>query len=148
MKFYKAKHAEIGQGVEATVLFHKDNGDELICVHSDFESFEKQNPKASECTKEDADKLIKKTKIKLAVPKRKEFRKDKKLSDEEILKEIEDSKTPTVSIIKYDNEEDQSLTYVEEVEITSTDEFFEAQKAQSKELEPEIIEETPQETVI
>ena len=148
MKFYKAKHAEIGQGVEATVLFHKDNGDELICVHSDFESFEKQNPKASECSKEDADKLIKKTKIKLAVPKRKELRKAKKLSDEEILKEIEDSKTPTVSIIKSDNEEDQSLTYVEEVEITSTDEFFEAQKAQSKELEPEIIEETPQETVI
>lgn len=148
MKFYKAKHAEIGQGVEATVLFHKDNGDELICVHSDFESFEKQNPKASECSKEDADKLIKKTKIKLAVPKRKELRKAKKLSDEEILKEIEDSKTPTVSIIKSDNEEDQSLTYVEEVEITSTDEFFEAQKAQSKELDPEIIEETPQETVI
>lgn len=148
MKFYKAKNTSIGEGVEATVLFHKDSGDELICVHSDFESFEKQNPKASECSKEDADKLIGKAKVKLAVPKRKELRKAKKLSDEEILKEIEDSKTPTVSIIKSDNEEDQSLTYVEEVEITSTDEFFEAQKAQNEELKPEIIEETPQETVI
>jgi len=148
MKFYKAKNTSIGQGVEAIVLFHKDNGDELICVHSDFESFEKQNPKVSECSKEDADKLIQKAKIKLAVPKRKELRKAKKLSDEEILKEIEDSKTPTVNIIKSDNEEAQSLTYVEEVTIVSTDEFFEAQKAQNEELKPEIIEEKPQETVI
>ena len=148
MKFYKTKSAEVGQGVEATVIFHKDNGDELICVHADFESFEKQNPKASECSKEDADKLIKKTKIKLAVPKRKELRKAKKLSDEEILKEIEDTKTPTVNIIKSDNDEEQTLTYVEEVEVASIDEFFEAQKAQTEELTPEIIEEELQETVI
>ncbi len=148
MKFYKAKNTTIGQGVEATVLFHKDNGDELICVHSEFESFEKQNPKAEECSKEDADKLIKKAKVKLAVPKRKELRKAKKLSDEDIMKEIEDTKTPTINIIKSDNEEDQILTYVEEVEVASADEFFEAQKAQSKELEPEIIEDEPQETVI
>jgi len=148
MKFYKAKNTSIGQGVEATVLFHKDNGDELICVHSDFDSFEKQNPKAKECSKEDADKLIKKAKIKLAVPKKKELRKAKKLSDEDIMKEIEDTKTPTINIIKSDNEEDQILTYVEEVEVASADEFFEAQKAQNEELEPEIIEEKPQETVI
>ena len=148
MKFYKAKNTTIGQGVEATVLFHKDNGDELICVHSDFDSFEKQNPKAKECSKEDADKLIKKAKIKLAVPKKKELRKAKKLSDEDIMKEIEDTKTPTINIIKSDNEEDQILTYVEEVEVASADEFFEAQKAQNEELEPEIIEEKPQETVI
>ncbi|PIZ72874.1 hypothetical protein COY06_06100 [Candidatus Peregrinibacteria bacterium CG_4_10_14_0_2_um_filter_41_8] len=148
MKLYKTKHAEVGQGVEATVLFHKDNGEELICVHSDYESFEKQNPKASECSKEDADKLIKKTKIKLAVPKRKELRKTKKLSDEDIMKEIEDTKTPTVNVIKSDNDEAQTLTFVEEVEVASIDEFFEAQKAQSKELDPEIIEEVPQETVI
>ncbi len=148
MKFYKAKNTTIGQGVEATVLFHKDNGDELICVHSEFESFEKQNPKAKKCTKEAADKLIKKAKIKLAIPKRKELRKAKKLSDEDIVKEIEDTKTPTINIIKSDNEEDQILTYVEEVEVASADEFFEAQKAQNEELEPEIIEEEPQETVI
>lgn len=148
MQFYKAKNTTIGQGVEATVLFHKDNGDELICVHSDFESFEKQNPKAKECSKDDADKLIKKAKIKLAVPKRKELRKAKKLSDEDIMKEIENTKTPTVNILKSENEEEQSLTYVEEVEVASVDEFFEAQTAQNKELEPEIIEEEPQETVI
>jgi len=53
-----------------------------------------------------------------------------------------------INIIKSDNEEDQILTYVEEVEVASADEFFEAQKAQNEELEPEIIEEKPQETVI
>lgn len=148
MKFYKAKNTTIGQGVEATVLFHKDNGDELICVHSDFESFEKQNPKAKECSKDDADKLIKNAKIKLAVPKRKELRKSKRLSDEDIMKEIEDTKTPTVNILKEESDEEQSLTYVEEVEVTSMDEFLEAQKAQNEELEPEIIEDEPQETVI
>jgi len=78
MKFYKAKNTTIGQGVEATVLFHKDNGDELICVHSEFDSFEKQNPKAKECSKEDADKLIKEAKIKLAVPKKKGASQSKK----------------------------------------------------------------------
>ena len=153
MKFYKVKNAKIGQGVEATVIFHKDNGDELICVRSDWDSFEKQNPKAKECSKENADKLLKTSKIKLAVPKKKVRRKkDKHLSDEDILKEIEDEKTPTVNIIKSDNEEDQTLTYVEEVEIASTDEFFEAQKAQIEEPEIEEFEETPkeepQETVI
>ncbi|PIQ79586.1 hypothetical protein COV81_01585, partial [Candidatus Peregrinibacteria bacterium CG11_big_fil_rev_8_21_14_0_20_41_10] len=66
----------------------------------------------------------------------------------DIMKEIEDTKTPTVNVIKSDNDEAQTLTFVEEVEVASIDEFFEAQKAQSKELDPEIIEEVPQETVI
>ena len=65
MKFYKVKNAKVGQEVEATVIYHKDNGEELICVREDSEAFEKQNPKAKECSKEDADKLLKKTKVKL-----------------------------------------------------------------------------------
>lgn len=153
MKFYKAKNTIIGQEVEATVIYHKDNGDELICVRKDSESFEKQNPKAKECSKENADKLLAKTKIKLAIPKKKVRRKKgKHLKDEDILKEIENKKTPTVNIIKSDNEEDQTLTYVEEVEIASMDEFFEAEKAQTEELEivdfEEAPNEEPQETVI
>jgi len=153
MKFYKAKHAEVGEGVEATVIFHKDSGDELLCVRSGWDSFEKQNPKAKECSVENADKSLKTAKLKLAIPKKKERRKKgKHLTDEDILKEIEDKKTPTINIIKSDNEEDPTLTYVEEVEITSTEEFFKAQEAQIAELETEeieeIIEEEPQETTI
>lgn len=149
MKFYKAKHAEVGEGVEATVIFHKDSGDELLCVRSGWDSFEKQNPKAKECTIETADKLLKTAKLKLAIPKKKERRKKgKHLTDEDILKEIEDKKTPTMNIIKSDNEEDQMLTYVEEVEITSTEEFFKAQEAQIAELETEEIEEPTEETTI
>jgi len=153
MKFYKAKHAEVGEGVEATVIFHKDNGEELLCVRSGWDSFEKQNPKAKECTIEAADKSLKTAKLKLAIPKKKERRKKgKHISDEDILKEIEDKKTPTVNIIKSDNEDEQTLTYMEDVEITSTEEFFKAQEAQVAELETEEIEETieeePQETTI
>ena len=57
---------------------------------------------------------------------------------------------PPIKIIG--NEEDQTLTYVEDVEITSTEEFFKAQEAQVAELETEEIEENieeePQETTI
>ena len=148
MQFYKTKHAEIGQGVEATVLFHKDSGDELICVYSGADSFEKQNPKAKACSLPEADGLVQKAKIKLSIPRKKELRKARKLTDEDILKEVEDEKTPTVSILKSENEEGQTLTYMEEVELASVEEFLEAQKQQVTELEPEIIEETPQETVI
>ena len=147
MKFYKVKNATVGQGVEATALYHKDNGDELICVRSGFESFEEQNPKAKECSSEDADKLIKKAKITLAIPKKKEVRKDEKLSDEDILKEIENKKTPTVNILKSEDEDGQVLTYEEEVKITSAEEFFEAQQAQSQELPPEVIEKPVQEVI-
>jgi len=149
MKFYKAKHAEVGDGVEATVIFHKDNGEELLCVRSGWNSFEKQNPKAKECSTESADKLLKTEKPKLAIPRKKERRKKgKHLTDEDILKEIEDKKTPTVNILKSENEEEQTLTYVEDVEITSTEEFFKAQNMQEDGLEPEVIEDTPQETII
>ena len=127
MKFYKAKHAQIGKGVEATVLFHKDNGTELICVKNKFDSFEKQNPKAKECKREDADKLLKKEKIKLAIPKKKQRRKTKKMSDKDILKEIEDKKTATVNILKSEDEEGQTLTFIEEVEILNIDDFLNAE---------------------
>lgn len=148
MKFYKTKNAEVGEGVEATVLYHKDNGDELICVRSDWDTFEKSNPKAKECTIEESDKLIQKAKITLAIPRRKELRKTQKLTDEDILKEIDNEKTPTVNIIKSDNDDGQSLVYVEEIEIKSTEDFLQAQIAQSAELEPVLVEEKPQETVI
>ncbi|QQS59466.1 hypothetical protein IPN35_01065 [Candidatus Peregrinibacteria bacterium] len=148
MKFYKTKNAEVGEGVEATVLYHKDNGDELICVRSDWDSFEKLNPKAKECTIEESDKLIQKAKITLTIPRRKELRKTQKLTDEDILKEIDNDKTPTVNIIKSDNDDGQSLIYVEEIEIKSTEDFLQAQIAQSAELEPVVVEEKPQETVI
>ena len=149
MKFYKAKHAEVGEGVEATVIFHKDNGDELLCVRSGWDSFEKQNPKAKECSMENADKLLKTAKPKLAIPKKKERRKkNKHLTDEDILKEIEDKKTPTVNILKSENEDDQTLTFIEEVEITTVEDFLKVQTIQADEIEPEIIEDIPQETII
>ena len=149
MKFYKAKHSEVGEGVEATVIFHKDNGDELLCVRSGWNSFEKQNPKAKGCSMENADKLLKTAKFKLAIPKRKERRqKNKHLTDEDILKEIEDKKTPTVNILKSENDDDQTLTFIEEVEITTVEDFLKAQNIQANEIEPEIIEDIPQETII
>jgi len=123
-------------------------GHELICVRSDWDSFEKLNPKAKECTIEESDKLIQKAKITLTIPRRKELRKTQKLTDEDILKEIDNDKTPTVNIIKSDNDDGQSLIYVEEIEIKSTEDFLQAQIAQSAELEPVVVEEKPQETVI
>ncbi len=148
MKFYKTKHAEIGEGVEATVLFHKDNGDELILVRSGWDAFAEQNPKAKECTIEDADKLLQKKKIKLTIPKRKEIRKDQKLSDDDLLKEIENPETLTVSVNKTESEEGQVLTYIEEVEIVSVEDFLKAQNTQASEPEAEIIDKEPQETII
>ena len=47
MKFYKAKHSVVGEGVEATVIYHKDNGDELVCVREGFELFERKNSDAT-----------------------------------------------------------------------------------------------------
>ena len=55
MKFYKAQSSEVGEGVEATVLYHKDNGDELVCVRSGFETFEEQNPDVEELAREDVE---------------------------------------------------------------------------------------------
>ncbi len=152
MKFYKTKHAEVGEGVEATVLYHKDNGDELICVKSGYENFETQNPKMKEIPREEADKLISKANLKFFVPVKREIRKTK-LSDEEILQEITNEDTPTVDITKIEDKDlegnpIQKLTYFEMKEIKSTEDFLQAQIAQSAELEPVVVEEKPQETVI
>lgn len=150
MKFYKAKHAEVGEGVEATVLYHRDNGDELICVKDGFEGFEQQNPNATEMSREEADNLIAKAELKLAIPVKTEIRKEK-LSDEEILKETTDASTPTVDIAKIDDKDSegnpvQKLTYFEEKEIKSVEDFVKAQEAQTAEIEPVVIEKSQEES--
>jgi hypothetical protein len=149
MKFYKAQSSEIGEGVEATVLYHKDNGDELVCVRSGFEIFGEQNPNVEELAREDVDKELSQNTIKITVPVRHEIRKSK-MSDEAIRAEIENSETPTVDIAKTEDKdtegkEIQKLTFFEELEISSVDSFLEAQKAQVKELEPIIVEDEMQE---
>jgi len=143
MKFYKAKNSTIGQGVKAIVLYHKVKGDELICVYSDFGSFEKQNPKAKECTKEEADKLLKKAKPKITLPSKEEIRERDPLDDQAILKEIESKKTKTVDIKKNEvtneqGENIQKLTYFEEKEIRSVDDFLAVQEKKNLELEKNI----------
>lgn len=152
MKFYKAKQAEVGEGVEATVLYHRDNGDELICVKSGFESFEAQNQSAKEVTRDETDKLISKAKLKIAIPVKAEIRREK-LSDEEILQEITDKSTPTVDIAKIEDKDAegnpiQKLTYFEEKEIKSVDDFVKAQEAQVTDIQPIVIDEKPQETTL
>ena len=144
MKFYKAQSSEIGEGVEATVLYHKDKGDELVCVRSGFEIFEEQNPNAEELVREDVDKELSKNTIKITVPVRHEIRKSK-MSDEAIRAEIENPETPTVDIAKAEDKdtegkEIQKLTFFEELEISSVDSFLQAQEAQAKELEPIMVE--------
>ena len=145
MKFYKAKHAEVGEGVEATVLYHRENGDELVCVKSGFENFESQNPSVKEMSRDEADKLISKEKLKISVPVKIEIRTEK-LSDEAILQEITDEATPTVDIAKIDDKDAegnpvQKLTYFEEREIKSSEDFLKAQEAQSAQIEPVVVEE-------
>lgn len=147
MKFYKAKNAEIGEGMDATVVFHKENGDELIFVRSGADAFEAQNPKAKECTSEEADKLLAKAKIQISVPTRKEIRKTDKLTDEQMLSEIDNEATATVSISKEESEEGQTLTYFERREIATTEDFLKTQELQAVETPATVIE-TPQETVI
>ncbi len=154
MKIYTAKNAEVGEGVEATVLFHKDAGDELICVTEGAESFEEQNPKAKECTKEDADKLLVKESLKVRVPSKKERRKkNKKLKDEDIAEEISNKDTTTADVAKTEEVDEegnevQKLTYYEDIEIKSIDEFLaveEAKKVEVEEVEIEEEEEVPAE---
>lgn len=139
MKFYKSKHSAVGEGVEATVVYHKDNGDELICVRDGFESFEEQNPDAEEQTIEEADSLIEKASVKISVPTKAELRKENKLSKEEIRTEIEDEEKPTVniSVIEEKDEEGkpvQKLTFFEQREIKSVEDFLAAQEEQQKEM--------------
>ena len=150
MKFYKAQSSEVGEGVEATVLYHKDNGDELVCVRSGFETFEEQNPDVEELAREDVDQELSKNTIKITVPVRHEIRKSK-MSDEAIRAEIENPETPIVDIAKIEDKdaegkEIQKLTFFEELEISSVDTFLQAQEAQSKELESIVVEDEQEKT--
>lgn len=139
MKFYKAKHSVVGEGVEATVVYHKDNGDELICVREGFEAFEIENPEAKEQTAEEADKLLEKAEVSIAVPTKAEIRKEKQLSKEEIQLEIasEETATADIAVVEEKDEEGKSvqkLTYFEKREIKSVEDFLKAQEEQQKEL--------------
>ena len=140
MKFYKAKHSVVSGGVEATVIYHKDNGDELVCVREGFETFEEQNPDAKEQTVVEADKLLTKESVTIAVPAKAEIRKNAKLSKEAIQAEIdnEETKTSDISVLEEKDEEGnavQKLTYFEKREIKSVEDFLKAQEEQQKELE-------------
>lgn len=156
MKFYKAKHSVVGEGVEATVVYHKDNGDELVCVREGSEAFEEQNPDVKEQTIIEADKLLEKESVKIAVPTKAEIRKQKQLTKEEIEAEIESEETPTadISVVEEKDEEGkpvQKLTYFEQREIKSVEDFLKAREEQQKELEhvapaDEIAEETKTDT--
>lgn len=146
MKFYKAKHSVVGEGVEATVVYHKDNGDELVHVREGFDEFEKLNPDAKVQTTEEADKLIEKAVVKLAVPTKTELRKENKLSLKEIEDEIQNeaSLTADISVVEEKDEEGkpvQKLTYFEHREIKSVEDFLAAQEEQKKELTHEPVEE-------
>lgn len=139
MKFYKAKHSVVGEGVEATVVYHKDNGDELVCVREGFEAFEKENPDAKEQSTEETDKLLEKEAVSIAVPSKAEIRKQKLLSKEEIQAEItsEETTTADISVVEEKDEEGkpvQKLTYFEKREIKSVEDFLKAQEEQQKEL--------------
>lgn len=156
MKFYKAKHSVVGEGVEATIVYHQDNGDELVCVREGFESFEKENPDAKEQTTEQVDKLLEKETVTVVVPSKAEIRKQKQLSKEEIRAEIENEETTTadIAVVEEKDEEGkpvQKLTYFEKREIKTVEDFLKAQEEQRKELEhvvldDEIAEETKTET--
>lgn len=140
MKFYKAKHSIVGEGVEATVVYHKDNGDELVCVREGSEAFEEQNPDAKGQTVVEADKLLEKESVKIAVPTKAEIRKQKQMTKEEIQAEIESEETLTadISVVEEKDEEGkpvQKLTYFEQREIKSVEDFLKAQEEQQKELE-------------
>jgi hypothetical protein len=156
MKFYKAKHSVVGESVEATIVYHQDNGDELVCVREGFESFEKENPDAKEQTTEQADKLLEKETVTVVVPSKAEIRKQKQLSKEEIRAEIENEETTTadIAVVEEKDEEGkpvQKLTYFEKREIKTVEDFLKSQEEQRKELEhvvldDEIAEETKTET--
>lgn len=156
MKFYKAKHSVVGEGVEATVIYHKDNGDELVCVREGFELFERKNSDATEQTVEETDKLLEKAEVTIVVPTKAEIRKQKQLSKEDIQTEIASEETPTadIAVVEEKDEEGKSvqkLTYFEKREIKSVEDFLKAQEEQQKELvhvapADEVAEETKTET--
>lgn len=144
MKFYKAKHSVVGEGVEATVIYHKDNGDELLCVRSGFEEFEEQNSDSEECNIEEADNLLSKAAVKITVPSKTEIRTENKLSKDDIQLEIVNDETKTVDIAEVkekdaEGNEVQKLTFFEHREIKSVEDFLKAQEDQLKEPAEEPI---------
>lgn len=145
MQFYTVTRSQVGEGVEATVLYHKDNGDELVCVRSGFGAFEGQNPEAEQITQDAADLLLANAAVVIAVPVKQEIRSsDNKLSQEDILLEIQNEETPTVDIATHEETDPegnkiQKLTYFEEKEIKSVEDFLKAQVAQATEPEQVVV---------
>lgn len=128
MKFFTVKNAEVSEGVKATIVFHKDSGAELICVYEGWEAFLKKNKKAKELDHEKVKKLLKKEKLRVPRRKKRIRRRKKRLKQEEIQAEIENKETPTVNITEESSEDGQILTYYEEQEIASVEDFVRYQK--------------------
>lgn len=151
MKFYEAKNSVVVEGVEATVIYHKDNGDELLCIRSGFEAFQEENPDAEERTVEEADGLLSVAEIKMTVPSKTEIRKESKLSKEDIQLEITNEETKTVDVAEVEEKDTegnnvQKLTFFEHREIKSVEDFLKAQEEQLK--EPEQVEVAEEEAPI
>ena len=140
MKFYTTTNSSVGEGVEATVIYHENNGDELLCVRAGFELFEEVNPDATEVSADEADNLLADKSVKLAVPTKTEIRTDNKLTREEIQAEIDNKDTPTVNVAEVEEKDAegksvQKLTYFEDREINSVEDFLASQADQSSEPE-------------
>lgn len=145
MQFYSAKKSEVGEGVEATVLYHEDNGDELVCVRSGFEAFEEQNPEAEQVTQDEADELLADANVVISVPVKQEIRSsDNKKSQDDILEEIQSKENSTADIATHEEADAegnkvQKLTYYEERPIKSVADFLKAQADQIAEPEKIIV---------
>ena len=162
MKFYQAENTQVGEGVEATVIFHEDDGTELICVRSGHKAFEETNPDAEEVTVEQADEILAERPVAISVPARQEVRSEKHMSKEDIAAEIDSKDSPTVDIaaveeVDPEGKKIQKLTFFEKREIKSVEDFLKAQADQLKEpeltdatepIETEPVEATPTEEEI
>jgi hypothetical protein len=152
MKFYQAENTQVGEGVEATVIFHEDNGTELLCVRSGFEAFEEANPDVEEISVDEADEILAEKAVVISVPARKEVRSENHMSKEDIAAEIDSKDSLTVDIataeeVDPEGNKIQKLTFFEKREIKSVEDFLKAQADQLKEPEQteaaEIVEAEP-----
>lgn len=122
MQFYTVQNSQVGEGVEATVLYHQANGDELICVRSGSEVFEEQNPEAEQVTQVEADQLLADASVIISVPVKEEIRSSaNKKSQDDILQEIQSEENSTADIAVHEETDAQGnkvqkLTYYEERE--------------------------------
>jgi len=145
MQFYTVQNSQVGEGVEATVLYHQANGDELICVRSGSEVFEEQNPEAEQVTQVEADQLLADASVIISVPVKEEIRSSaNKKSQDDILQEIQSEENSTADIAVHEETDAQGnkvqkLTYYEEREIKSVEDFLNAQAAQAAELEKIVV---------